>query len=496
MSEEHKKYISEGVFLVCDKGDIPSQLLANPRQIKLHGLTQVTEKDNVFGKNILPFGSCKTLQSPCAFGCVTWSKVKQGNYFINGEKPLLEHSEATCPTGGGKIKLYLDQYDAEKSVKKNNETPIIADKISSLLMDVFLTGDLSSVWKLASNEESHKKEGGQEFKKSIEGTANFLLEEMWKTEIWKSMDDTLVIGVSHAIPHSTPGVDQAYFFLGWLDAVCGTEFAKNKLQLEAKLEQSVNKTIDTYQREHNETKGKTSELVSYTVVDGLIGSKGAGVVAEGSTSSEKKKIREGRVGQISTNVTKFARAVRGGGIKVVRVGGKKATFHMPLIEKVLEEAKRIVKTTSAKSRGPCLSGLYDPATGKTFFGLNFKGNPTGKTEYAKWIEDPAERGGADPIIKELVNEYKAKIASGAIVLKEVTDTKYAAHSELRALDQALKARRAKKIPVDRNSIKEMSLSNRDLQPKVIERNNNIPPLKARCQNCEYLTNGILLHGHN
>ncbi|UVD78667.1 MULTISPECIES: hypothetical protein [Myroides] len=41
----------------------------------------------------------------------------------------------------------------------------------------------------------------------------------------------------------------------------------------------------------------------------------------------------------------------------------------------------------------------------------------------------------------------------------------------------------------------MSLSNRAIKPKDILENNGIPPLKKRCQNCEYLTDGIQLHGH-
>lgn len=77
----------------------------------------------------------------------------------------------------------------------------------------------------------------------------------------------------------------------------------------------------------------------------------------------------------------------------------------------------------------------------------------------------------------------------------MTDPRLAAHSELSAFDQALKARREAGIHVDRNSIKEMSLSNRDIQPRVIDKNNGIPPLKPRCENCEYLTDGIQLHGH-
>ena len=497
MSEEHKKYVPEGVFLVCDKGGMPSQLVANKRNVKVYGLTQVTAQDNVFGKNILPFGSCTTLQGPCAFSRVLWSKEKKGNYYINGEKPLLEHSEASCSVGGGSIKLYFDQYDAEKAGKKNQEQSSDSAAISSVLLDVFLTGNLATIWKLTSSDCRTVERANCGGKKGIEGAENYLMEDMWKTEVWKfTQDNHLVVGVSCALSSATPGVDTSDFFLGWLDVSCNANLTKNKVALEAGLERAVHKTIDNYKQEYLETDVKTAVLVNYAVVEITRGPQARGEVSQAFKHSAEALVGQERIAQVSANVSKFVRAVRGGMLRVVRVGGKVIAFFYPLTQEVLDEAIRVVKTTSANNRGPCLSGLYDPASKKTFYGLNFKKNATGKADYYKWIEAPSIEGGADDIIKQLVKGYDEKIKRGEIVLSEVTDRKYAAHSELRALDQAIKARREAGIPVDHNAIKEMSLSNRDLQPKVIERNNNTPPLKARCQNCEYLTNGVQLNGHN
>lgn len=70
MSDENKKYVPEGVFLVCDMGATPSQLIATPRKVNLYGPMMATDADNKFTSNILPFGACKKLQAPCAFGCV------------------------------------------------------------------------------------------------------------------------------------------------------------------------------------------------------------------------------------------------------------------------------------------------------------------------------------------------------------------------------------------------------------------------------------------
>ncbi|AZA53659.1 hypothetical protein [Chryseobacterium sp. G0201] len=167
-----------------------------------------------------------------------------------------------------------------------------------------------------------------------------------------------------------------------------------------------------------------------------------------------------------------------------------------LVEATEAKAKEIVGSQSASERGPCLSGVYDPVTGKTFYGQNFKTNATGRAAYEKWLTDPPELGGADPIIKQKVADYEAKIKSGEIKPPETADNRLAAHSEIRAYDQALKARREAGLPVDENSIREMDLHNRDLQNNAIKNNGGTPPPKVRCPHCGFLTDGINTHGHN
>lgn len=111
-----------------------------------------------------------------------------------------------------------------------------------------------------------------------------------------------------------------------------------------------------------------------------------------------------------------------------------------------------------------------------------------RQEYQKWIDNDA-----DPIIKNLVKEYELKIASGEIKLSEVADTRLAAHSEIRALDQVLKARREANLPVNDSTISELFLHNIDLYKS--DGVGNIVT-KIRCENCRYLTDGINTVGHN
>jgi hypothetical protein len=160
-----------------------------------------------------------------------------------------------------------------------------------------------------------------------------------------------------------------------------------------------------------------------------------------------------------------------------------------LIEATSNRAREIFESgVSKKEMGPCLSGIHDPLTGKTYFGQNFKNNATMRQEYQKWLDNDA-----DPIIKDLVKEYENKIKSGEIKLSEVADNRLAAHSEIRALDQVLKERRKAGLPVGHTTITELFLHNIDLYKS--NGNGNLVT-KIRCEHCRYLTDGINTVGHN
>nr|WP_277395794.1 PAAR domain-containing protein [Aggregatibacter actinomycetemcomitans] len=171
-------------------------------------------------------------------------------------------------------------------------------------------------------------------------------------------------------------------------------------------------------------------------------------------------------------------------------------LNQKLIDDVKMKAQEILESgVSANERGPCLSGVYDPATGETFYAQNFKNNVTGDRAYETWLNGSPETGGADPIVKERVAQYEAKIASGEIIPSDRADRRTAAHSEIRALDQAIKARRERGIPVDASSISEMDLYNVDLQNAAIRNNGGMPPQKPRCEHCQGITDGINTHVH-
>ncbi len=74
---------------------------------------------------------------------------------------------------------------------------------------------------------------------------------------------------------------------------------------------------------------------------------------------------------------------------------------------------------------------------------------------------------------------------------ELNNTSLTAHSEIRALDQALKAREDSGEQVDESTISEMYLHNINL-PRLYERDKIA--FKKRCENCKRITDGIKILG--
>ena len=155
-----------------------------------------------------------------------------------------------------------------------------------------------------------------------------------------------------------------------------------------------------------------------------------------------------------------------------------------------QKAFEILETQSQKSAGPCLSTIYDPELDNFYFGQNFKsGNKMGKVEYINWLNNDA-----DIIIKERTDLYQYEIDNEIVKIQNPChDDRLAAHSEIRALDQALAARRELGYTVNEETLKELYLYNIDLTE--LYKNNIIIP-KPRCENCSRLTDGINTVIHN
>lgn len=157
------------------------------------------------------------------------------------------------------------------------------------------------------------------------------------------------------------------------------------------------------------------------------------------------------------------------------------------------EAMRIKGSQSKTSAGPCLSIIYDPVVQQLYYGQNYKsGNSAQTRAYEEWLNGNTDES-ADVIIKNRIQAYITDIEAGNVALPEGHDARLAAHSEVRALDQALKARRARDMPVNDSTLGEMYLYNINLT-RLFERGKIAP--KNRCENCARITAGIQTVGHN
>ncbi|UOQ72681.1 type VI secretion system tube protein TssD [Hymenobacter cellulosilyticus] len=143
-----------------------------------------------------------------------------------------------------------------------------------------------------------------------------------------------------------------------------------------------------------------------------------------------------------------------------------------VVEHTEAEALRVLSTQSNAERGPVLSGIIDPTTGNIFFGQNTDTPP--------------------PNLHSLLGkrlEAYLKATNG----KTPENLGVAgAHSEIYALDQALKAREKHTgRPVTQQDLAGFLLHNRSLRGST--KGVGVPP---RCTNCAILTDGLTVIGNN
>ncbi len=110
MSE--KRYVPQGVYLVCDKGVKPSELKGLSHcNATLFGEYLCTKVDKLIVANFASFGACSCANgAPCTAPVLNWTNVSDG-ITLGGNELLLENSELPCSLGG-KIKIFYSLQDA------------------------------------------------------------------------------------------------------------------------------------------------------------------------------------------------------------------------------------------------------------------------------------------------------------------------------------------------------------------------------------------------
>jgi len=107
-----KRYVPEGVYLVCDKGTKPSELKSlSYRETTLFGEHMTTKVDKMLNINFDPFGPCSMMNgSMCTAPVTDWTNLTD-SVRLGGNELLLENSELPC-TLGGKIKIFYSMQAA------------------------------------------------------------------------------------------------------------------------------------------------------------------------------------------------------------------------------------------------------------------------------------------------------------------------------------------------------------------------------------------------
>lgn len=315
MAEEGKKYVPEGVLLVCDKGSMVSQLFATPRKVTLYGALITTDHDNIFEQNIIPFGACKKL-GKCKFAKVQWTMVKEGPVFVNNEKPLLEHSEALCESGDGKIKIYFDEYEANLANENNNESGFVKEDISSKILGGLLTGPATPIIDALGGGKFIEGRG-KGVKKGMEATYNFFRHDIWKADTWKGMGKTAVIAGVYTAPGGPIVGDTV---LSAMDNLFGTDFVETKDAIGKAAEKGIDNAIEDVKRGKWEEVGENLGQAEYIVIEAIAGSKGANIIAKGLTTTAKTLIGAERLAQIAAKTALFMNKLKMGILGIVRVG--------------------------------------------------------------------------------------------------------------------------------------------------------------------------------
>jgi hypothetical protein len=158
------------------------------------------------------------------------------------------------------------------------------------------------------------------------------------------------------------------------------------------------------------------------------------------------------------------------------------------VERTERRAQEIIDSgASKKSRGPVLSGVTDPLTGKTYFGQNFTLRERSNVIFSEFNQQ------LHPLLKERLKIYEQKKDAGVIRVEDPLSLEKAglpgSHSEIRALDEALKARETYTgKPISEGDLSSFLLHNRSLNDAA-----GVPP---RCVNCWHLTDGVKIIGND
>ncbi|NML65114.1 DUF4280 domain-containing protein [Hymenobacter sp. RP-2-7] len=127
-----QKYVPANVFLRCDKGATPCQLLITRPGPDLYDEKWAVEGDGLPGVNVTTFGACAITHGPCVPATMRWQNTLMGALQVNAgglfQNPLLDDSILPCAVGG-KIDIFFTRAAVTQAMQAaENERQVAAAK--------------------------------------------------------------------------------------------------------------------------------------------------------------------------------------------------------------------------------------------------------------------------------------------------------------------------------------------------------------------------------
>jgi len=277
-------YVQTGVILLCDKGVIPTPLIATPKMQNHHGITGATIRDNIPLLNILPFGLCSVTRAPCLPVMPTWENYPTSPYFIEGFQPLVLSSEAICKLGGT-IKIYTSYQEIPATGKwKDAAEKILSKSLGTTILGPILGNTLDALG-MGDFVEGVGKGFVKGIKSTFEGLYNMVRHPIDTLGGVAKLAGVAVVGYSSPIPGVTPEQRLSMF-----DAKFGT----NLSEVNDGIKQSLADTGDTLLHGTNEQRGEIVGQAIEFVAEAVVGTKGVGAalksVEAGSLGAKAAKV--------------------------------------------------------------------------------------------------------------------------------------------------------------------------------------------------------------
>ena len=116
-----KTYVPQGVWLICDKGTVPTQLNGiYTEHIQIFGQNVIVQEDNQFVLNFGSMGACAMSQGkPCIAQPTDWTSFAKG-VTMNGHAPILEDAQLPCKLGG-LMSIHMTMGDAYAALLNGEE---------------------------------------------------------------------------------------------------------------------------------------------------------------------------------------------------------------------------------------------------------------------------------------------------------------------------------------------------------------------------------------